>query len=66
MTDILSIVEGFLAKSDVTATAFGRSVMGDPNFVFDLRDGRDIRGSTAQRIREYVEANTPNANEAAQ
>jgi hypothetical protein len=29
--------------------------MGDPRFVFDLRNGRDPRPRTVERIRAYLE-----------
>jgi hypothetical protein len=30
--------------------------MGDPRFVFDLRNGRDPRPETIARVRAYLEA----------
>src|SRR5690606_16697257 len=33
-----------------TPTRFGRAVAGDPLFVFDLREGREPRSETRQRI----------------
>jgi hypothetical protein len=30
--------------------------MGDPRFVFDLRNGRDPRPGTIARVRAYLEA----------
>jgi hypothetical protein len=31
--------------------------MGDPNFVFDLRDGREPRRATAMRVIAYMDEN---------
>ena len=33
----------------------GRDAVGDPCFVFDLRDGREPRGSTAARVTAYLD-----------
>jgi homoserine dehydrogenase len=43
-------VETFLSTHGWTATRFGRDLAGDPQFVFDLRDGREPRTDTRQRI----------------
>lgn len=53
---VLREVEKFRRQSDVAPTRFGRDAMGDPRFVFDLRDGRDPRPSTVARVRAYLEA----------
>jgi len=31
-------------------------VVGDPRFVFDLRNGRDPRSATVERVRAYLQA----------
>jgi len=53
---LLREVERFLRRTDVPPTRFGREVMGDPRFVFDLRNGRDPRPETVARVRAYLEA----------
>ena len=53
---LLREVEKFLRQSDVAPTRFGRDAVGDPRFVFDLRNGRDPRPSTVARVRAYLEA----------
>ena len=53
---LLREVEKFLRQSDVAPTRFGRDAMGDPRFVFDLRNGRDPRPGTVERVRAYLEA----------
>jgi len=47
-------VEKFLRSTDVAPTRFGRDVMGDPRFVFDLRNGREPRESTVKRVRSFL------------
>jgi hypothetical protein len=49
-------VEKFLRWSDTAPTRFGRDALGDPRFVFDLRNGRDPRPQTVARVRAYLEA----------
>lgn len=53
---LLREVEKFLRLSDIPPTRFGRDAMGDPRFVFDLRNGRDPRPGTIARVRAYLEA----------
>jgi homoserine dehydrogenase len=53
MSDIQSFrdaVEAFIATRGWTPTRFGRQIAGDPLFVFDLREGREPRSETRQRI----------------
>lgn len=52
-------VEQFLAATGTHATRLGRDVMGDPNFVADLRAGRKLRRSTLQRLDAYITQRTP-------
>ena len=53
MSDIKTFtqsVETFLAQQNWTPTRFGREIAGDPLFVFDLREGREPRTDTRERI----------------
>lgn len=53
MSDIQSFrqaVESFISARGWTPTRFGRTVAGDPLFVFDLREGREPRSDTRTRI----------------
>lgn len=53
---LLREVEKFLRQSDLAPTRFGREAVGDPRFVFDLRNGRDPRPRTIARVLAYLEA----------
>jgi len=53
---LLREVENFLRSSKVPPARFGREVMGDPRFVFDLRNGREPRPRTVERIRRFLES----------
>ncbi len=55
--DLLADIEQFLTKKGVHPTCFGRAALNDPNFVFDLRRGRDYRRSTAERVKKYIDDN---------
>ena len=46
----------FSAGRHIPPTRFGRDVVGDPRFVFDLRKGREPRPQTVARVRAYLEA----------
>ena len=52
---LLREVENFLRSSNVPPARFGREAMGDPRFVFDLRNGREPRPRTVERIRRFLE-----------
>lgn len=53
---LLREVEKFLKNSNMPATRFGREVVKDPRFVFDLRNGREPRARTVERVRAFLEA----------
>ncbi|MBU1173856.1 MAG: homoserine dehydrogenase [Alphaproteobacteria bacterium] len=53
MNDIASFratVEAFLSTHALSPSRFGSEIAGDPQFVFDLRDGREPRSDTRTRI----------------
>jgi len=52
---LLREVEKFLDRSQTAPTRFGRDVVGDPRFVFDLRRGREPRQTTVERVRAFLE-----------
>jgi hypothetical protein len=52
---LLREVEKFLKNSNMPAARFGREVVKDPRFVFDLRRGREPRQRTVERVRAFLE-----------
>lgn len=52
---LLTEVEKYLRISKIPAARFGREVMRDPRFVFDLRNGREPRDRTINRVRAFLE-----------
>ena len=55
IVNLLREVEKFLRQNVTPPTRFGREAMGDPRFVFDLRNGRDPRPRTVARVRAYLQ-----------
>jgi len=47
-------IEVFLRRTGMSAARFGRLAARDPRFVFDLRDGREPRARTEQRIEHFM------------
>jgi 2,4-dienoyl-CoA reductase-like NADH-dependent reductase (Old Yellow Enzyme family) len=52
---LLRDIEKFLRSNDFSAARFGREAVRDPRFVFDLRNGREPRVQTVERVRAYLE-----------
>ena len=48
-------VEGYIEGRGISPTQFGKRFAGDPLFVFQLRNGREPRFSTRQRILSAME-----------
>ena len=53
---LLGEIEAYLAKSGQTRTGFGALVIGDPNLLRDLENGRELRWATITKIRSKLEA----------
>ncbi len=51
---LLHRVELHLRQYRIAPARFGREAVGDPAFVFDLRDGRRPRGPTVARVDAYI------------
>jgi hypothetical protein len=47
-------IETFLRRTRMPATKFGRLAAHDPRFVFDLRDGREPRPKTEERVEHFM------------
>jgi hypothetical protein len=58
---LLRRIDAYLRSTRTAPTRFGRDVLGDPNFVFNLRDGREPRAATVLRVQRYLEAREPAA-----
>lgn len=56
---LLAKVERHLRHSAQSPSRFGRDVIGDPRFVFDLRRGREPRAATAARVLAAIAGGSP-------
>ena len=54
MAPLLADIETFCTAQEMAESQFGLLALNDKNFVADLRDGRDIRFSTAERVRQFM------------
>ena len=52
---ILERIEHYLRETRSTPSRLGRDAMGDPNFVANLRDGRQPRQPTLDRLIAFIE-----------
>jgi hypothetical protein len=52
---LLSIVEGYLRRSGMRPTRFSREAVGDPNFVRELRRGREPGDEIAARVFAFID-----------
>jgi len=43
-------------KSGIPASMFGRAIAGDSRIIYDLRNGRTLRASTAERLLQRIDA----------
>jgi predicted transcriptional regulator len=50
----LAQIEAFLARTGMPATTFGKAVLKDPSFVFDLRRGRKPTLDICDKILKYM------------
>lgn len=56
---LLAEIEDFLKAHDMAPTAFGTLVANDVKLVLELREGRDLRLSMADRIRHFMREYQP-------
>lgn len=50
----LAEIDAFLERSRMSATAFGKSALGDPSFVHDLRVGRKPNLGLVDRVHDFI------------
>lgn len=52
---LLRRIERYIKERRLPPSRFGREAVGDPCFVFDLRDGREPRQRTLVRVGAYLD-----------
>jgi hypothetical protein len=53
----MSRIERHLRARRMSPTRFGREAVGDPNLISQLKDGRELRSATLQKIIDYLDDN---------
>jgi hypothetical protein len=51
---LLDVIEAFLKRYDMPPSRFGTEALRDPNFVLDLRQGREPRRRQRERARDFM------------
>ena len=51
---LLADIDQFLERTDMAPSVFGDRAVKDPNFVRNLRSGREPRFGTTQRVRDFM------------
>lgn len=62
---LITRIDAFLNATGQSASAFGRATVGDPNFVRDLRSGREPKRRLVEKVETYMRAAPVSAAEGA-
>lgn len=54
--NLIAFIQSYCAEHGYSPTGFGKKFMGDPKFVSDLMDGRELRNSTLRKLLADMEA----------
>lgn len=52
--DLIAAIEAHCAKAGIAESTFGAMALNDPNFVRNLREGREPRRKTASRAFDFI------------
>lgn len=55
----LASMEAYLIATSMTPAAFGSATVRDPNFVFDVREGRSPSLRLVEKVQTYMAENPP-------
>jgi len=53
---LLRRIEAFMRVTRMPPATFGRRAVGDANFVFDLRNGREPRLRIIDKVEQFISA----------
>lgn len=53
--ELTDLIEDFLKKTGMSATAFGEKANKEPNLVFDIRAGRGCGEAVQKRITDFID-----------
>lgn len=62
--NFIAEIDAFLKRSGMSATAFGREAVKDPNFVHDLRDGRMPNLGLVDRVQKFIRSESQKSRKA--
>lgn len=65
MSNLVEDIERFCSTHKMAESQFGILALNDKNLVPQLRAGRDVRMSTAERVREFIAVYRPEQDAAA-
>ncbi len=54
--DLRRRIELYLRRTHIAPTRFGREAINDPRLIADMRNGRELRETTAARIHAWLDA----------
>lgn len=54
MVSLIDRIDAFLASTGMSDSQFGLHALNDKNFVAQLRNGRDVRLSTAEKVEDFM------------
>jgi hypothetical protein len=58
--ELIAQIEAFLAKTGMSATAFGITAAGDRRILGDLKErGRELRRETRTKVETFIKTGTP-------
>lgn len=59
MDTLLTDIEKFAAKNGLSEWQFGELALNDRHFIRQLREGRDLRMSTVERVKVFMRSYRP-------
>jgi hypothetical protein len=65
MVEFLAEIDRYLEATNMSPSAFGRAVVGDPNFVTDLRAGRAPNLRLVAKVNDFIKRNPASKEDAA-
>ena len=54
---LLKKIEAFIKRHGINETTFGHRALNNSKFVADLRDGRELRRATREKVLSYLRTN---------
>lgn len=55
---LLVLIEAYCREASISKSAFGKKVLNNPNFVYDLASGkRNPRAKTCKQVYDFLVAN---------